>query len=184
MSSCATCGRGKKHFGLIDLPSEIKFLWRVASNACISTYLLRTHFRYTATSYPIYLLHPVPYVFTGSLFVKPVNKISNITVLHKRSEWWRVHPFDVALFCANIFWFNSSKRFSDEVSTLFYGALHNHKLASWLLVKHILLVNKEESSLVTLFFLHPPNEVSAINKRTCSVLWLCFVLLHFVFVKP
>ena len=86
--------------------------------------------------------------------------------------------------CANIFWFNSSERFSDEVSTLFYGALHNHKLASWLLVKHILLVNKEESSLVTLFFLHPPNEVSAINKRTCSVLWLCFVLLHFVFVKP
>ena len=121
MSSCATCGRGKKHFGLIDLPSEIKFLWRVASNACISTYLLRTHFRYTATSYPIYLLHPVPvpYVSTGSLFVKPVNKMSNIPVLHKRSEWWRVHPFDVV----NFWWaFNSDLYWPQKTQTIFWGS--------------------------------------------------------------
>ena len=61
MSSCATCGRGKKHFGLIDLPSEIKFLWRVASNACISTYLLRTHFGYC---------YQLPNIFTPSSTVR------------------------------------------------------------------------------------------------------------------
>ena len=109
MSSCATCGRGKKHFGLIDLPSEIKFLWRVARNACISTYLLRTHFRYTATSYPIYLLS----VVTHTVFSIAMAKPDNVLVLNWQHQTfssivcvWLPFPF----YVLQQFWQNLSQR--------------------------------------------------------------------------